>query len=98
MIETEPRPNFTRDTDGRPRTRRPIGHKVEPDGPEPVTHVATFLYREDAQLAADAIDGYDVRVQYSGVWMRWTVVARRKSWSSGREVYLTRAGFLAPYA
>ena len=95
MIEIEPRPNFTRDADGSPRTRRPIGHKVEPDGPEPETTVATFLYREDARAAELTITGYITWIQYLGAWMRWTVVARRKSWTSGREVYLRRDGTLA---
>jgi hypothetical protein len=93
-MTTETRPNFTRDADGRTWTRRPIGHKVGPDGPEPVTSVRTFLYREDAAAAADAIDGYQVHVQYVGAWMRWTVEARRKSWSSARYIYLLRSSLL----
>lgn len=85
--------------DGVYKTRRPIGHKVEPDGPEPETSVRTFLFREDAALAAKALTGWEIRVQYLGVWMRWVVMARRKSWSSGREVFLHKDGSLAgwPY-
>ncbi len=77
------------------KQRRPIGHKVEPDGPEPDTTVAAFLYREDAAEAAARIVGYVTHVQYLGVWMRWTVVARRKTWNSAREVFLQKDGTLA---
>jgi hypothetical protein len=84
--------------DGVCKTRRPIGHKVEPDGPEPETGVRTFLYREDAAEAAKGLVGWDARVQYLGVWMRWVVVARRKSWSSAREVFLHKDGTLTPWS
>jgi len=64
------------------RTRRPIGHKVEPDGPDPITPVRTWLFREDAQVAAKELEqaGWITHVQYEGCWMRWTVEAKRKSW------------------
>lgn len=84
--------------DGVWKTRRPIGHRNEPDGPEPTTDLQTFLYREEAQEAARLIDpSWQTRIQFLGVWDRWTVVARRKSWSSGREVFLFKDGTLSPY-
>jgi len=76
------------------KTRRPIGHKIEPDGPDPETPIATFLYREDAvEFALAAMDkdrdrgdrhGYSRRVLYSGAWMRWSILARRRSWTYDR--------------
>lgn len=83
--------------DGQWRTRRPIGHRDEPDGPEPETSFATFLFREDAAEAAKKIDpSWQTRIQFMGYLDRWTVAARRKSWSSGREVFLKRDGDLSP--
>jgi len=78
------------------RTRRPIGHKVEPDGPEPETNARTWLFREDAQAAADELErrGWRADVQYVGAWMRWTVEANRKSWPIGRFVVLLKDGSL----
>jgi hypothetical protein len=75
-------------------TRRPIGHKPEPDGPDPETPIATFLYREDARAAIDRMfppdkgDRYGYRwdIQYVGAWMRWAVLASRKSWTYRRWV------------
>lgn len=78
------------------KTRRPIGHRVEPDGPEPDTTVRTFLYREDAAEVAKTLDGWVTRVQYIGAWMRWTVFAKRKSWGYRKaEVMLQRDGSLS---
>lgn len=82
-------------SDGVFKQRRPAGHRDEPDGPEPETSIRTFLYREDALADAKDLVGWETRIQYLGAWMRWTVVARRKSWTSGREMYLQKDGTLA---
>lgn len=92
-------PNYQRQPDGTGRTRRPMGHKVEPDGPDPVTPVRTWLFREDAQVAADELkqQGWIARVQYIGAWMRWTVWAKRKSWGYTKAERILHAdGTLGP--
>lgn len=76
------------------KTRRPIGHRDEPDGPDPETPVATFLYREDAvdfvnaRFTGDKTDryGYLWSFQYVGAWMRWAALASRRSWTYRRWV------------
>lgn len=74
------------------KTRRPSGHREEPDGPEPETTVRTFLYREDAQEVADKLGGWSTHVQYLGSCMRWVIEAKRKSWPIGRFVLLGKYG------
>ena len=81
--------------DGVWKTRRPIGHRDEPDGPEPETPLRTFLYREDAAAVAATLEGWITRIQFMGYLDRWTVAAARKSWGySKSEVYLNKDGTL----
>ena len=78
--------------DGVWKTRRPVGHRNDPEVADPDTRAMTFLYSEDAWAVAHALDGWERHVQFMGVWDRWIVELNRKSWPSGRYVVLLKDG------
>src|SRR3990172_4899447 len=80
------------------KTRRPIGMRDIPaydpredrlpDGGT-MGRVAFFEYREDAvEAAREWVEpqGYQYHPQYLGRYDLWMLTARRKSWSSGKEI------------
>jgi hypothetical protein len=82
------------------KTRRPMGMRADvadtdprtdahPDGRGTMGRVAFFEFREDAvSAAAEWCAGWDAHPQYFGRYDLWAISARRRSWSSGRHIWV----------
>ena len=74
------------------KTRRPMGCRNDPDGPEPETDFRTFLYKEDAAEVAKTLIGWQTHVQFSAYHDRWLVECQRKSWGYCNPALLHKDG------
>lgn len=84
------------------KTRRPAGMRADvpdvdpridqhPDGIGTMGRVAFFEFREDALTAGREWcepQNWDIWPQYFGRYDLWALQARRKSWSSGRHIWV----------
>mgnify|MGYP001573610187 CR=1 FL=1 len=63
-----------------------------PADPAGRSDYATFEYREEAAAAGRLLTGWDTWPQYFGFLDLWAVMARRRSWTAGRQRVLRTDG------